>query len=62
METKSLPDELNRKICWYLSCDRYWEDGPPDRRAFPWLLLIVVASILSSGICMCYYIIWVLFE
>lgn len=56
------PDELNRKICWYLSCDRYWEDGPPDRRAFPWLFLIVVASILSFGICLCYYIIWVLFE
>lgn len=55
-------DELNRKICWYLNCDRYWEDGVPERRAFPWILLVVAATILSFGICLCYYIIWVLFE
>lgn len=55
-------DELNRAVCWYLTCERYWEDGPIEQRAFPWGLVFVLVMVLSLGVCFCYYIIWILFE
>lgn len=55
-------EELNRAVCWYLTCDRYWEDGPIEQRAFPWGLVFVLVMVLSLGVCFCYYIIWILFE
>ncbi|XP_026469779.1 uncharacterized protein LOC113373717 [Ctenocephalides felis] len=57
-----MEEELNHAVCWYLSCDRYWEEGNPEPRPFPWGLLFVMVMVLSLGICLCYYIIWVLFE
>lgn len=30
-------DEMNKAICWYLTCDRYWEDASAQR-PFPWAL------------------------
>lgn len=59
---KEVEDELNRAVCWYLTCDRYWEDSPGDLRPFPWGLVFVLVMVLSLGICMVYYVIWVLFE
>lgn len=59
---KTFSEELNRAVCWYLTCDRYWEDGPPEPRAFPWGLVFILVMVLSLGVCFCYYIIWVLFE
>ncbi|KAK9879732.1 hypothetical protein WA026_006792 [Henosepilachna vigintioctopunctata] len=59
---KEVEDELNRAVCWYLTCDRYWEDFQTDIRSFPWGLLCMIIMVLSLGICMCYYIIWVLFD
>ncbi|KAJ8978899.1 hypothetical protein NQ317_008878 [Molorchus minor] len=59
---KEVEDELNRAVCWYLTCDRYWEDSQTDIRSFPWGLLCMIIMVLSLGICLCYYIIWVLFD
>lgn len=59
---KEVEEELNRAVCWYLTCDRYWEDTPGDTRHFPWGLVFVLVMVLSLGICLCYYIIWVLFD
>ncbi|XP_063239597.1 uncharacterized protein LOC134540653 [Bacillus rossius redtenbacheri] len=59
---KDVEEELNRAVCWYLTCDRYWEDSPADARLFPWGLVFVLVMVLSLGICLCYYIIWVLFD
>ncbi|XP_017778148.1 PREDICTED: uncharacterized protein LOC108563863 isoform X2 [Nicrophorus vespilloides] len=59
---KEVEEELNRAVCWYLTCDRYWEDSQSDIRSFPWGLLCMIIMVLSLGICLCYYIIWVLFE
>ncbi|XP_049832622.1 uncharacterized protein LOC126273177 [Schistocerca gregaria] len=59
---KEVEEELNRAVCWYLTCDRYWEDSPNDSRHFPWGLVFVLVMVLSLGICLCYYIIWVLFD
>ncbi|CAK1550106.1 unnamed protein product [Leptosia nina] len=57
-----LEDEMQRAVCWYLSCDRYWEDTTPAARAFPWPLLIALATGLALALCMCYYIIWIVFD
>ncbi|KAF2898670.1 hypothetical protein ILUMI_07504 [Ignelater luminosus] len=59
---KEIEDELNRAVCWYLTCDRYWEDSHGDFRQFPWGLVCLIVMVLSLGICICYYIIWVLFD
>ncbi|XP_067626252.1 uncharacterized protein [Eurosta solidaginis] len=59
---KELEEEMNRAVCWYLSCDRYWEDGPLEPRYFPWGLLLILIFVLSTGVCFCYYIIWILFN
>ncbi|CAH0556995.1 unnamed protein product [Brassicogethes aeneus] len=59
---KEVEDELNRAVCWYLTCDRYWEDSQADIRSFPWGLLCMIIMVMSLGICLCYYIIWVLFD
>ncbi|XP_037929337.1 uncharacterized protein LOC119689707 [Teleopsis dalmanni] len=59
---KEMEDEMNKAVCWYLSCDRYWEDGPLEPRAFPWGLIVILIFVLSTGICFCYYIIWILFD
>ncbi|KAL5279390.1 hypothetical protein ACFFRR_003786 [Megaselia abdita] len=59
---KEMEAELNKAICWYLSCERYWEDGPLEPRAFPWGLMVIVIFVLSLGTCFCYYIIWILFD
>ncbi|XP_022821161.1 uncharacterized protein LOC111352755 isoform X1 [Spodoptera litura] len=57
-----LEEEMQRAVCWYLSCDRYWEDTAPSARAFPWPLLLALATGLALALCMCYYIIWIVFE
>lgn len=53
---------MQRAVCWYLSCDRYWEETAPSARAFPWPLLLALATGLALALCMCYYIIWIVFE
>ncbi|XP_026488622.1 uncharacterized protein LOC113395267 [Vanessa tameamea] len=57
-----LEEEMQRAVCWYLSCDRYWEDTAPAARAFPWPLLLALATGLALALCMCYYIIWIVFD
>ncbi|KAF9804167.1 hypothetical protein SFRURICE_020595 [Spodoptera frugiperda] len=57
-----LEEEMQRAVCWYLSCDRYWEDTAPSARAFPWPLLLALATGLALALCMCYYIIWIVFD
>ncbi|XP_026282865.2 uncharacterized protein LOC113209523 isoform X1 [Frankliniella occidentalis] len=59
---KEIEEELNRASCWYLTCDRYWEDSPVEARASPWMLLALMGAMLTVGVVICYYIIWVLFE
>ncbi|XP_013133583.1 PREDICTED: uncharacterized protein LOC106099559 [Papilio polytes] len=57
-----LEEEMQRAVCWYLSCDRYWEEAAPAARVFPWPLLLALATGLALALCMCYYIIWIVFD
>ncbi|GAB0094114.1 uncharacterized protein DMENIID0001_093390 [Sergentomyia squamirostris] len=59
---KDMEEELNRSVCWYLTCERYWEDSPSEPKPFPWGLVFILVIVLSLGVCFCYYIIWVLFD
>ncbi|XP_026827235.1 uncharacterized protein LOC105279268 isoform X3 [Ooceraea biroi] len=59
---QEIEGELNRAICWYLSCDRYWEDTKRPQRHTPWYLLTIFTVLLFSSIYVCYYIIWVCFK
>ncbi|CAL7950502.1 unnamed protein product [Xylocopa violacea] len=62
LDFQEIEGELNRAICWYLSCDRYWEDTKRQQRHSPWYLLTIFLLVLFSSIYVCYYIIWVLFN
>ncbi|XP_076060795.1 uncharacterized protein LOC143036844 isoform X2 [Oratosquilla oratoria] len=53
---------LNRAVCWYLTCDRYWEAGSMETPEFPWGLVTALILLLTLGISLCYYIVWVLCE
>ncbi|XP_076765263.1 uncharacterized protein LOC143432473 isoform X4 [Xylocopa sonorina] len=35
LDFQEIEGELNRAICWYLSCDRYWEDTKRQQRHSP---------------------------
>lgn len=60
---QQIEEDLNRAVCWFLTCDRYWEDhNSSDNRNFPWGLLFLTVMVLSLGVCLCYYVVWVLFE
>ncbi|XP_044583072.1 uncharacterized protein LOC123264073 [Cotesia glomerata] len=54
---QEIEGELNRAICWYLSCDRYWEDTKRHQRHTPWYLFVTFLFLLSSGISACYYVV-----
>ncbi|XKL66316.1 hypothetical protein PGB90_009736 [Kerria lacca] len=54
--------ELNNAVCWYLTCDRYWEDTQSNPRHFSWGLIFVPVILLSLGLTLCYYIIWIFFD
>ncbi|CAH0771146.1 unnamed protein product [Bemisia tabaci] len=59
---KDIEEELNLGVCWYLTCDRYWEDSQSLSRKFPWGLITVCIMVLSLALCLCYYVIWVVFD
>ncbi|XP_066582551.1 uncharacterized protein [Prorops nasuta] len=59
---QEIEGELNRAICWYLSCDRYWEDTKRQQRHASWYLLTIFLIILFTSVYACYYVIWVLFN
>ncbi|KAL2714900.1 uncharacterized protein V1478_014598 [Vespula squamosa] len=61
-EFQEIEGELNRAICWYLSCDRYWEDTKRQQRQTPWYLLATFMALFCTSIYACYYVIWVLFN
>lgn len=49
-------------MCWYLTCDRYWEAGTMEPPEFPWGLVTGLVLLLTLGISLAYYIVWVLCE
>ncbi|KAK7063095.1 hypothetical protein SK128_004551 [Halocaridina rubra] len=53
---------LSRAVCWYLTCERYWEAGTMEPPEFPWGLLTALVLLLTLGVSLAYYIVWVLCE
>ncbi|KAK7573877.1 hypothetical protein V9T40_011068 [Parthenolecanium corni] len=59
---KDIEGELNNAVCWYLTCDRYWEDTQSNPRNVSWGLIFIPVAILSLALTLCYYIIWIFFD
>ncbi|XP_063864066.1 uncharacterized protein LOC135102656 isoform X2 [Scylla paramamosain] len=59
---KEVEGALSRAVCWYLTCDRYWEAGTMEPPEFPWGLVTGLVLLLTLGISLAYYIVWVLCE
>lgn len=59
---QDIEDDLTNAICSYLTCEFYWEDFQDDVRHVPILFCIIIGIIVIGGFCLCYYMVWVLFE
>ncbi|XP_068211186.1 uncharacterized protein [Palaemon carinicauda] len=59
---KEVEGALSRAVCWYLTCERYWEAGTMEPPEFPWGLLTALVLLLTLGVSLAYYIVWVLCE
>ncbi|XP_077503259.1 uncharacterized protein LOC144113798 [Amblyomma americanum] len=59
---QDIEDELNNGICSYLTCNKYWDDSLNEERRVPMLFSMIIGIILVGGFCLCYYIVWILFE
>lgn len=56
-----LTEALNQNICSYLTCERYWEEGPRETRFSPFLAT-TIGFLLASGFFGCYWVVWIAFE
>ncbi|XP_037796454.1 uncharacterized protein LOC119591782 [Penaeus monodon] len=59
---KEVEAALSRAVCWYLTCERYWEAGTMEPPEFPWGLVTGLVLLLTLGVSLAYYIVWVLCE
>ncbi|KAI1285589.1 hypothetical protein HDE_11729 [Halotydeus destructor] len=59
---QDIEDELVLSLCSYLSCDKFNEDTVPKPQTVATSLYLVAAIVIIFGFCLCYYIIWILFE
>ncbi|XP_076321322.1 uncharacterized protein LOC143230907 isoform X1 [Tachypleus tridentatus] len=57
-----IEEEINKATCFYLTCERFWDDSLQEIRHIPTLFCIIVGTIMVGGFCLCYYIVWVLFD
>ncbi|XP_067130668.1 uncharacterized protein [Centruroides vittatus] len=57
-----IEDELNKVVCSYLTCDRFWDDSLQDINQVPILFCLIIGLIMVGGFCLCYYIVWILFD
>jgi len=58
-EFSELRERLSSRVCWFLTCERYWDNQQRKRHTQPGGLLVafmVAAFIFFSFI---YYIVWV---
>ncbi|CAN8024705.1 unnamed protein product [Ixodes persulcatus] len=59
---QDIEEELNNGICSYLTCNKYWDDTLIEERQIPLLFSVIIGIILVGGFCLCYYIVWILFD
>ncbi|CAL4146940.1 unnamed protein product, partial [Meganyctiphanes norvegica] len=59
---KEVEGSLSRVVCWYLTCERYWEAGNMEPPEFPWALVTALVLLLTLGVSLAYYVVWVLCE
>ncbi|XP_003748515.1 uncharacterized protein LOC100905503 [Galendromus occidentalis] len=60
-EYKDVEEALHQNICSYLTCERYWEEGPRDTRFSPFLAS-TIGFLIASGFFGCYWVVWIAFD
>ncbi|KAF2362874.1 hypothetical protein FHG87_006366 [Trinorchestia longiramus] len=61
-QVRDVEAALQRSVCWYLTCERYWEAANVDHLAFPWSLVTGAVLLLTLGVSLAYYLVWGLAE
>ncbi|XP_022237649.1 uncharacterized protein LOC106478344 [Limulus polyphemus] len=59
---QDIEEDLNKAVCFYLSCENLWDDSLQQGGHILLLFCIIVGIILVGGFCLCYYIVWILFD
>ncbi|XP_047740722.1 uncharacterized protein LOC108669914, partial [Hyalella azteca] len=57
-QVRDVEASLQRSVCWYLTCERYWEAATVDHLAFPWSLVTSAVLLLTLGVSLAYYLVW----
>jgi len=60
-ELFNLRTQLGEKVCWYLTCERYWSQ--PEGRRMPNMLALVLVLLTAAAVfaSLTYYTVWVAF-
>jgi len=60
-ELVTLRTQLGEKVCWYLTCERYWSQ--PEGRRMPNMLALALVLLSAAAVfaSVTYYIVWVAF-
>ena len=61
MEFAELRERLSSRVCWYLTCERYWDNQQKQRQAQPGGLLVVLILAAIIYFTFSYYMVWVFF-
>lgn len=59
---QDIEEELNNGICSYLTCNKYWDNSLNEERRVPLLFSVIIGITLVGGFCLCYYVVWILFD
>lgn len=59
---QEIEEDLNKAVCSYLTCEKYWDNPLTEGRSFPFVFVTVLLVILIGGMCLCYYIVWIVFD
>ena len=60
-ELQDLKEKMSSKVCWYLTCDRYWSVQGGKRHPNILAILLIIFSAAVIFLTFAYYVVWVCF-
>ena len=60
-EFSELRERLSSRVCWFLTCERYWDNQQKQRHTQPGGLFIVLVLAALIYFTFSYYMVWVFF-
>ncbi|GAB6026130.1 hypothetical protein CHUAL_012328 [Chamberlinius hualienensis] len=61
-DIQEIEDDMNRAVCSFLTCEKFWEDSLIEESRYPLGFFLAVLAMLCIGMVICYYIVWVVFD